>query len=131
MRWSPLRWLALAGLCAMTLVAVAACDSEEDPGVGILSGEVVIGPLCPAEPCEDVENPYVGREVIISKDEVIISSYTLDETGTFTGELASADYIMDMEPCEYDSCSGMLPQQITIRKDQTTPVTINLDTGIR
>lgn len=120
-----------AALAIGVLAAFSACSSEPDPGEGTISGEVTIGPLCPVEPCEGVENPYVGRTVIISKDDVIISTYALDESGTFSGPLASSDYIMNMEPCDEPGCAGVLPQKVTIRKDQNSPVIINVDTGIR
>jgi hypothetical protein len=124
----------MLALALTIFVALAACGSKDKAGVGTISGVVSIGPLCPVEPCDGVPNPYPDLRVIISKDDVVVQTFTPDETGAFTGELSASeatDYLMDLAPCDYASCAGVLPQRVTVHKDQTTSVRIDIDTGIR
>ena len=62
------RMIAIFGL-VVALFSLAACSTNETPAPdnakGIIKGSVVIGPLCPVEPCSEPFNVYESRALLL------------------------------------------------------------------
>lgn len=138
--FSHKRLATLLVLAGMMLIALAACSSDSTPGptptpqgTGALRGTISIGPLCPVEPCDDATNPYEDLVVVMTRtDESQSGQVPVDENGEFIAiDIPVGEYFVDVQPCEWLSCSTELPWQVRILANTTTPIDINIDTGIR
>ncbi len=130
----------MAILTGVMLIILSACSSNSTPeptptpeGTGVLSGTVSIGPLCPVEPCSDPLNPYTDIVIVMTRtDESQSGEVPVNEDGTFVArDVPTGEYFIDVKPCEWLGCSTELPWQVRITPNQTTPLAINIDTGIR
>ncbi len=104
-------------------------------GTGTLTGNVTIGPLCPAGPCplphDRLVAAYAARPITISTPggPVIASVIADPETG-YTVALKPGKYIIDIS---HQGIGGSreLPETVTIRRGETVRLNITIDTGIR
>jgi hypothetical protein len=130
-----LRYVTLAIFSAM-LLAFAACGSGDDStptpeGEGTVSGTLVIGPLCPVEPCTNPINPYTGLQIVVRTDTETIATIDVGEDGSFSGVVPAGEYVLDVTPCLHLGCGAVLPGSVTVRDGQDSRVPLNIDTGIR
>lgn len=121
----------------MLSIAAIACSSGDEStaspvATGTLTGTVIIGPLCPVEPCNAPTNPYPGHEVLVTdSSESVVSRIAVNIDGSFVGTVPVGDYSLSLEPCEYLGCNFGAPIQVEITEGTTTNVEIDIDTGIR
>ena len=104
---------------------------------GFLEGKVTIGPLCPVERippdpnCQPTEATYKAWQIAV---------YTLDKKtklaqiepnigGSYQVGLPAGEYFVDFE--QVHTFGKSLPTTVTITKDETTVLNIDIDTGIR
>lgn len=135
MRKPRLPFVTLVVFAAM-LLAFAACGSGDDStptpeGEGTVSGTLVIGPLCPVEPCTNPTNPYTGLQVVVRTDTETIATIDVDENGSFSGVVHAGEYLLDVAPCQFLGCGAALPVRVTVRDGQDSRIPLNIDTGIR
>lgn len=124
------------------------------PALGILSGELHIGPLCPVAPCnlseKDLARIYKNYTILVtttgssSPTTLIIKT---DKWGNFYEKLAPGVYTLDISPnpgtpvcndipgvgriCTDGPGSSNVPASIEIKANQKTYLVIEIDTGIR
>ncbi|MFH1423540.1 MAG: hypothetical protein ABIG29_01100 [Candidatus Nealsonbacteria bacterium] len=115
------------------------CEFTACPEVktGVLTGRVTIGPLCPVERippdprCQPTEATYKAWQIAV---------YTADKTtklaqiepnldGSYEVGLPAGEYLIDFE--EKHAFAWSLPKTVTITKDETAVLNIDIDTGIR
>ncbi len=125
----------LAGLLALALTACTSGQSEigaPADQLGMLSGSVTIGPLCPVEPCNsEIGDTYSSRQILLQGVDSGNIFVSLDPDGNFWEEVPAGIYQVTLDPCEHLGCSGTLPVQIEIIPGETYTLNINIDTGIR
>lgn len=98
----------------------------------MVQGRVSIGPLCPVEPCgNDVPNPYAGRSVVLSSENLGPVDVPLAADGTFEVLLPEGEYTIDLTDCAFLGCSHTLPVPARVVAGETTTLSIDIDTGIR
>lgn len=101
------------------------------PKQGVLSGKLTIGPICPVEPCDSTQNPYLGRTIVLESKTGNLISVSIKEDGSFSKELSPETYTLNLNKCEHLGCTEALPKTVTIETNKTTEVNIDIDTGIR
>lgn len=115
------------------------CEFAECPNaveMGIVSGKVSIGPICPVEqagvPCPVPAEAYTSREVILySSDGVaIVKRMNFLANGTYSFEVKPGTYILNIPRQGIDS-SSELPKTIIVNSGKTTEFNFSIDTGIR
>lgn len=116
------------------------CEFAECPSigstVGILSGKVTIGPICPVErvgvPCPVPSEAYLSREFIaVGTDGKTVASFHADPDGSYNVSLAPGIYVVKSAKTGIGYFSKDLPATVTIVSGQTVTLNINIDTGIR
>lgn len=109
---------------------------EEQQTLGVLTGKVAVGPLCPVEPCnpspEQIAQAYSGRSVMVFRDDgiTLVREVSIDASGYYRVEMSPGIYVIDINHTGIDS-SKDLPRQISIITGQTVVLDIDIDTGIR
>ena len=101
-----------------------------------LTGNVSIGPFCPAEPCtlsrDQLLAAYATRPISIAKPGgSIIASVVADPETGYTVSLHPGTYtVVDIG---YQGIGGSrdLPRTVTLRSGETVRLNISIDTGIR
>jgi len=125
----------LAGLLVLALTACSSGQSEivaPADQLGIQSGSVTIGPLCPVEPCNsEIGDTYSSRQILLQGDNFGNIFISLDQDGNFREEVPAGRYQVTLDPCEHLGCSDTLPVQVEILPGETYTLDINIDTGIR
>ncbi len=104
-------------------------------GMGILTGNVTIGPLCPVEPCaisqDLVVAAYTARPIIITTEGgLFIGSVTADPDSGYSITLRPGIYLVDIQHQGIGGSSD-LPKKVTINPGETVRLNITIDTGIR
>ncbi len=104
--------------------------------VGILEGQVSIGPNCPVEsvdePCDRDAQVYAAHKLaVLNSDRSLVKEVDLDSKGNFRTELAAGSYLADVVPHDIGIGGPPDPKPFEILAGQTTTVTIDIDTGIR
>lgn len=102
--------------------------------MGVLTGKVAIGPLCPVEPCRaDSSGVYLSRRITLTlpggTSPVIM--ITLAADGSFYATVPAGTYQMNLTNCTYLGCSRVVPRTVTIASGQTLRSDLTIDTGIR
>jgi hypothetical protein len=133
----PKLLLALIGLLLVTV----ACTTEEGTSTtpvidedirGVLTGSVIIGPLCPVEPCTgSFDHIYSGRELVLQQPGGVLLQVPLRSDGAFEGVVPIGTYAIHIDPCEYLGCLGAFPVSVEIGDGETYILNIDIDTGIR
>lgn len=99
---------------------------------GVLAGSVIIGPICPVEPCaQGVGDTYSSRELQLQSESANGILVPLWPDGTFHAPVPVGEYAVSLSNCDYLGCAGSLPVTIVIREGETSDLRINIDTGIR
>lgn len=99
---------------------------------GTFSGRVIIGPLCPHEPCPGpTSDIYSSRELILHPKVGSPTHIKINPDGTFRAKVSPGTYRVDLTNCVFLGCKFALPQTVTVKPGQTTTLTIKIDTGIR
>ncbi len=118
--------------------AFAACPTSTSTSQsnGTLEGTMAIGPICPVEqighPCNPTPEMYAAHQVFVytSDRTKIIATLTPDAQGHFFDKLPVGNYLVDVQHQAIGAVQGA-PRVVTIVRDQTTTLTISIDTGIR
>lgn len=115
-------------------------------GMGILSGHVTVGPICPVErvgqPCPVPPEAYTSRLVGIFTQNMGMTPGSGQTTAKLIASQhldANGNYKFDLEPGTYDvKASGMIVNQltslegiVTIKNGEITTLNFSIDTGIR
>jgi hypothetical protein len=127
-------------LWALTLFIVASLAVACRPRVvqvGVLQGEVNIGPLVPAiregqsEPTPSPEM-YAARQIVIyaAAGGKEIQRVPIDATGNYRVELPVGAYIIDINRIGIDS-ADRLPTQVEIKSGETVILDVSIETGLR
>lgn len=126
----------------LLLLAAAACNKNDptDPTVatgprGRLAGLVTIGPFCPVtttQPCPTPASAYLERKVLVYNEAgtQLLFTVDIDTQGAYLISLQPGRYYVDVKKSGLDHTSDV-PKVVTIEKNLTTPLNINIDTGIR
>ncbi|MBM3925588.1 MAG: hypothetical protein FJ320_06310 [SAR202 cluster bacterium] len=118
------------------------CPKPTDPpqppppsdNLGVLYGQVHIGPLCPVEPCSpSVPNPFESRSLLLqpSDGRDILLEVPLTPDGWFKWQLNAGTYVVNLSDCDFMGCKTALPLKVDIRPGEVTELQIRIDTGIR
>jgi len=129
--------LILVGLTIAVAIALNSGVPQTGPGAGIgtLTGNVTVGPLCPVEPCtvphDRLVAEYAATPITISTPGgTVITSVTADPETGYAVSLKPGTYVVDI-PHHGISGSRELPETVTIRNGETVRLNIAIDTGIR
>jgi len=99
---------------------------------GTISGEVIIGPLCPVEPCKNPDpDIYISRQLILQPGFGNTIHVPLNPDGSFQATVNAGTYTMNLIDCTFLGCKRSLPITVTIIPNKITTIDINIDTGIR
>lgn len=106
---------------------------------GTLSGTMTIGPVCPVEqvnnPCKPSAQMYAARKVAVYKADktTLVTTLTPDANGKFSAALAAGTYYVNMASPQQGGVGGVsgVPATIVIQAGVSTPLSIDVDTGIR
>lgn len=121
-------------------------------GMGILSGTMTIGPICPAQTnppqpqCQPTAATFAAHPVYVYKYNALsgcmsqgtvdcargalVATLTPDAQGKFSTQLSPGTYQVDVTHTGIGSVDGA-PMMVTITAGATTQANINIDTGIR
>ena len=123
-------------LAISMLTLVAACgggsSGESSSKQGTLSGKIIIGPTCAAEPCGGSPDViYMGRDLILLRSGATSFKVPLGEDGSFSVEIEPEDYVIRMDNCSYNGCNDALhmeKQSAPVRRSPSfwtsTPVSV-------
>ncbi len=124
--------LILPLLAAFALIA-AQCDSNGGPLSSGIEGLVTIGPTCPVEridtPCPD--KPYQATIVVKDEGGNEVARGQSGEDGRFRIELAPGTYTVAPQSSNQGSYPFAKEQQVEVRADIFTQVSVQFDSGIR
>ncbi|WPR72150.1 hypothetical protein SLW70_03145 [Flavobacterium sp. NG2] len=124
-------------LSIVFFIVLWSCETTQVTDKGILEGKINIGPLCPVETippkpeCIPTKETYDNWPIYIwtldKKEKIAVLQPELN--GNYTIELPVGSYIIDLE--KQHRFGKNLPATVTIKNMETTPLDINIDTGIR
>jgi hypothetical protein len=129
----------LAIFSTLLLVLVISCTACAlgPKEYGVLEGQVSIGPLVPViregeQPPTPAPEVYAAREIVVFKANGVteFTRLQIDSNGRFKAQLPVGTYVIDINRIGIDSAENF-PLEITILANQTTAMSINIDTGIR
>lgn len=128
----------LVSIATVALVFITACASEAStptPSIvpeGAIQGQVVIGPLCPVNPCPtSTIDPYEGLEAVLTPQSGEVIRLGLRADGTFAGFIPAGTYNLTIKPCIHLGCDSSLPHTFEVTSAGMTTVDVDIDTGIR
>ena len=112
------------------------CALSPSSQMGVLSGKVSVGPICPVErvgvPCPVPPEAYTSREIVIYKadghTEVTRQNFRSD--GTYRIDLPPGVYIVNILKSAVGG-SKNLPQTVIIEAGKILKLDFSIDTGIR
>ena len=123
-------------LLLVLLISCTACALGPKE-YGVLEGQVTIGPLVPViregeQPPTPAPEVYAAREIVVFKANGVteFTRLQIDSNGRFKAQLPVGTYVVDINRIGIDSTENF-PLEITIKANQTTALSINIDTGIR
>ena len=100
--------------------------------MGVLYGQVRIGPLCPVEPCPNpTPDVYSSRSLILETEAGKSVEVPLMQDGWFKAPVAVGVYIVTLTNCDFLGCKTALPRKVEVVADGVTILEIDIDTGIR
>ena len=111
------------------------------PETVLLQGAVTIGPISPVErPGENSPVPpevFSVRKIVIYDEsgknlvrEVYFTQIGQGATGYYTAQIAPGTYVVDISHIGIDTAAN-LPVKITVSRDETVTIDVEIDTGIR
>ncbi len=105
---------------------------------GILDGIMTIGPICPVEridnPCKPTPQMFAERKIAVYKSDpkILVKTLTPDANGRFSATLPAGVYYVELvNPISSPMTVLGVPATVTIQKNSTFRIDINIDTGIR
>ena len=103
---------------------------------GTLMGHVTIGPNCPVEregvACDPTPEAYAAREfVVLDSKQKQVAIFHGDSQGNFSVQLPSGTYTVASVKSGMGYLSSDLPKEVVISPNETTEISIDIDTGIR
>ncbi len=105
---------------------------------GILDGTMTIGPICPVErvdnPCKPTPEMFAQKKIGVYQgdDKKLIKTLTPDKDGRFKTTLPAGVYYVELiNPVLRPATVLGVPATVTIQKNATFHMDINIDTGIR
>jgi hypothetical protein len=137
-RYSRLLFIVLLIVLTIT-VAIILNTNNAGPfpanRTGTLTGNLIIGPLCPVEPCtishDQIVAAYEARPIMITTEGgAFIGSVTADPVSGYSVTLSPGTYVVNIRHQGIGG-SADLPKTITIRPGETVRLDISIDTGIR
>jgi hypothetical protein len=117
-----------------TTIRLETIRSVQPAGTGdaTVSGRVIIGPLCPVEPCPGPRpDVYSSRMLLLQPTIGRTIAIKLNPDGTFRSKVRPGTYKVYVTNCVYLGCRYAVPRTVTIAPYQETSVRIDIDTGIR
>ncbi len=124
-------------LSIVFFIVLWSCETTQVTDKGILEGKISIGPICPVETippkpeCIPTKETYDNWPIYIrtldKREKIAVLQPELN--GNYTIELPIGSYIIDLE--KQHLFGKNLPATVTIKNMETTPLDINIDTGIR
>ncbi len=119
-------------VAAFALIA-AQCDGNGSPPSSGIDGLVTIGPTCPVEridtPCPD--KPYQATIVVNDEGGNEVARGQSGEDGRFRIALAPGTYILAPRSSNQGGYPFAKEQQVEVRADAFTQLSIQFDSGIR
>lgn len=105
-------------------------------GMGTLSGQVSIGPICPVERegvvCTPSPEAYASREfIVLDSNQKEVTRFRADAMGSYSISILPGTYTVVSAKTGMGYMSKDLPSTITIKSGQSTTLNIDIDTGIR
>lgn len=130
--------LILAAL-SIGLALISCCPRGEESV--LIRGAVTIGPIQPVETPGGNQNVppevFSSRHLVIYDEsgkrlvrEVYFTQIGTGNTGYYAARIAPGMYVVDINRIGIDSAAG-LPRTITVVKDETITIDVDIDTGIR
>ncbi|MBI4337871.1 MAG: hypothetical protein HY683_08615 [Chloroflexi bacterium] len=105
---------------------------EPGEGMGVLYGQVRIGPLCPVEPCRNpTPDVYSSRSLVLESEAGETLEVPLTPDGWFKVQVEAGVYVVTLTNCDFLGCKAALPQKVAMTANAVTTLEINIDTGIR
>ncbi len=126
-------WRTILLLIAV-VVLIAGCSQPQQKGT--FYGKVIIGPLCPVEPCnvppEQVAQAYFARRLLVYDDVKtgVVQEIKLGNDGSYSAKLNPGTYVVDINRLGIDR-SAEVPKEITIEAGKSVELNVDIDTGIR
>jgi hypothetical protein len=121
-------------VAATLLLVIGFAVINASAGVGTISGVVTIGPWTPVEPAGGSHPPpevYTSRRIILEGLVLPRVEIPMNGTGYFTATVRAGTYTLTMTNATFLGASRVFPMKATVKPDQTTTLTIDVDTGIR
>jgi hypothetical protein len=115
----------------IVVISITFTINQKPSEYGTVQGQVKIGPLCPQEPCNKVQN-LTGYSLAFTSNGKDFSYAPLSADGNFSIRLKVGSYTVTMAPsCQWMGCSREFPKSVTVAVNGTTVLNISIDTGIR
>ncbi len=121
------------------IVFLSSCDYNTTNENGFLEGTISIGPICPVEKyppdpkCQPTAETFKAYPVYVctpdGSKKIMLINPAID--GTFKVELAPGLYLIVLDRQKTGAGGSNLPIEVLIKSLETTPIAINIDTGIR
>ena len=138
----PRRWFRLSVLLALPFLASCStvagpsdlADGPPPPGTGVLTGNVLRGPVTSVVVVgSNSSTPVAGAKVIASKPGggPEVASASTDGEGAYRVFLPSGTYVVTVGAGTSFLFSKDLPATVSVTEGQTTILNVMLDTGIR
>ncbi|MEK6954459.1 MAG: hypothetical protein AABX01_05595, partial [Candidatus Micrarchaeota archaeon] len=105
-------------------------------GIGVLQGNVALGPICPVErqdvPCPVPPEAYTSRKLIATGPLPFekATQININASGSYSINLAPGTYSISLNDQSMGRGSN-LPATVTIRAGEATTFDVDIDTGIR
>jgi hypothetical protein len=128
------------GIALLTgLFFMSGCGKKITQETGILEGVISIGPICPVETyppdpgCLPTAETYKTYPVSVWTTDGMrkIAQINPSLDGSYSIELAPANYLVILEKGQNKIGSSNLPLKVSVISQNKTLLNINIDTGIR
>ena len=125
-------------LAVLVVLAIPGCPAPPSPaGTGAIDVEVLAGPVCPVEtdpPDPDCAPlPVADAHVLVQPGDgrdIVVAQGTTDADGRLRLEVPTGDYVVFGAAVE-----GLMgtpePVPVSVGQNQTVPISLAYDTGIR
>lgn len=106
--------------------------TEPQGEMGVLYGQVRIGPLCPVEPCPaPTPDVYSSRALVLESETGERLEVPLTPDGWFKVQVKAGVYVVTLTDCNFLGCRTALPRKVQVAANEVTTLEIDIDTGIR
>lgn len=113
-------------------------NAKEAVASGILDGIMMIGPICPVEridnPCKPTPQMFAEKKIVVYKGDpkILVKTLTPDANGKFSTSLPAGLYYVELMNNVLRPATVLgVPATVTIQKNATYHMDINIDTGLR